>query len=169
MGRQPDGLVNSLASVVINEQYSWDLTRFEAFPTGGPGGGGEKTVPRGPSGEAGTFWTWYMSRLTSTGAYGLGTFNGRPNDQCTNQGEWSDEDYPRSLWVSDVATLTVFGDSKCSYKADYTGLNPMKDQFLGTITCNKWKDARCYQDDTSKGQKCVVNEFDFPMAYCRWE
>ncbi|KAL2141294.1 hypothetical protein VTI28DRAFT_2528 [Corynascus sepedonium] len=169
MGRQPDGLVNSLASVVINEQYSWDLTRFEAFPTGGPGGGGEKTVPRGPSGEAGTFWTWYMSRLTSTGAYGLGTFNGRPNDQCTNQGEWSDEDYPRSLWVSDVATLTVFGDSKCSYKADYTGLNPVKDQFLGTITCNKWKDARCYQDDTSKGQKCVVNEFDFPMAYCRWE
>ncbi|KAH8648707.1 pectate lyase superfamily protein-domain-containing protein [Xylariales sp. PMI_506] len=166
MGRQATGLVNSLASDVLSAQYSWDLTRFAAAPTGGSGGG--KTSPTGPNGEAGTYWTWFMSRSTSTGAYGLGTYDGRPSDECTNTGEWSDANYPLSVWIENVQGLTVFGDSTCSYTASTTSQNPSSGTLLGTITCTKWNDAKCYQDSTANAETCTLGTYDFPMAYCNW-
>ncbi|KAK4141196.1 pectate lyase superfamily protein-domain-containing protein [Dichotomopilus funicola] len=170
MGRQPASLVNSLASQVISDQYSWDLTRFGAMPTGGDGGDGGKTVPTGPNGVQGVYWTWFISRSLSTGAYGLGTYSDRPNDQCTNTGEWTDPHYQVSEWIYDVQVLTVFGDSSCSYKSNDQSLNHKAGDLLGTITCTKWKDAKCYKDTPGSGQKCPnVNDYDFPMAYCNWD
>ncbi|UKZ74106.1 hypothetical protein TrVFT333_001763 [Trichoderma virens FT-333] len=168
MGRQPDSLVSSLAAQVISEQYSWDLTRFAAMPTGGGG----KTVPTGPNGEAATYWTWFITLQLSTSAYGLGTYNGRP-DECTSTGEWSDATYPSSVWIHAVQGLTVFGDSSCSYTVTYTNSDPTKlvpdpDTLLGTISCSKWQDAKCYQEAQSSGRTCAPDDFDFPMAYCNW-
>ncbi|GAB1315520.1 hypothetical protein MFIFM68171_05730 [Madurella fahalii] len=175
MDRQPSSLVNSLASEVVSQQYSWDLTRFGPMPTGGDPGGdpGGKQVPTGPNGEAGTYWTWFVSWTQSPGAHGLGTYDGRPDDECTNPGEWTNSSYVVSVFIHDVAELTVFGDPTCSYDAIESWKDPTADpdlgDLLGTITCDKWKDAKCYQADSLAVQDCNDSVFDFPMAYCNWE
>lgn len=171
MGRQPASLVNSLASQVISEQYSWDLTRFAAMPTGGGG----KTVPTGPNGEEGVYWTWWIAHPSNTSAFGLGTYNDRP-DECNTTGEWADTSYQESVWIYDAQGITVFGDSSCSYTVTYTNNDPTKllpdtGTLLGTLSCSKWKDAKCYQDDQLNDDRTCgsLGNYDFPMAYCNWD
>jgi hypothetical protein len=168
MHRQPASLVNSLASQVVSQQYSWTLTRFGSMPTGGDGGG--KKVPTGPDGQEGTYWTWFTSRQLGAAVFGLGTYNGPQKDECTNRGEWSNTTYVVSLWIHDTK-LTVFGDMSRFYDADAKWLqdptlDPDKDDLLGTITCSKWKDAKCYQRDSLAVSNCFLGVWDFPMAYC---
>ncbi|KAJ8125730.1 hypothetical protein O1611_g7907 [Lasiodiplodia mahajangana] len=145
-------------TVTVSDRVG-DLTRFAAMPTGGG-----KTVPTGPNGEEATYWTWFVSASTTSGAYGLGTYNGRPSDECTNTGEWSDMLYTSSVWIYDVQGLTVFGDSSCSYTATNHDQSPPTDAILGTITCSKWQDATCYQDNRQAAQTCSSGRIDFTTS-----
>jgi hypothetical protein len=81
----------------------------------------------------------------ATSAYGLGTYNGHPSDQCTNPGEWSEASYPGGpTWTEDAQGVIVFGDSSCSYTADDVNHWQLKPHdLLGTLTCTKRKDAKC--------------------------
>lgn len=164
MERQPGSLVNSIIDQVVSQQYRWDLTRFNAMPMGCG-----KSAPKGPGGEEGEYWTWWIARRLTTDAYGLGTYDGRPSDECTNTGEWRDaqREVKSSILIYNVEHLTVFGDSSCSYKPSSDNTNPGKDELLGNISCSKWKDAKCYSDLESGG--ICGEDYLFRMAYCNWK
>lgn len=180
MGRQPASLINSIATQFINEQYAWNVARFGPMPTGG-GGGGSKTVPKGPNGEAGTYWVWYLVYpSTDDGAanelnsvYGRGSYDAPPPPTCGDQtAEWSDRNYAQAVWRESVQDMTVFGDSSCDYTVSDDRYNLPAGSLIGTITCDKWQDAKCYTDDPSllEGMQCpgYAYVWFFRVAYCNW-
>jgi hypothetical protein len=184
MGRQPASLINAMATQIINEQYTWNVARFGPMPTGG-GGGGSKMVPKGPNGEAGTYWVWYLSypfyddpdyptqpQPIPDTVYGRGSYDGPPPYLCGDQtAEWSDDEYPQAVWRVSVQNLTVFGDSSCDYTVSDDSYNLPGGSLIGTITCDKWQDAKCYAEDLSLMElmDCPQGHlWFFRSAYCNW-
>lgn len=185
MGRQPASLINSIATQIISEQYAWNVARFGPMPTGG---GGSKMVPKGPNGEEGTYWVWFLNYATYdddheyptipeeslNSAYGRGSYDGPPAPLCGSQtAEWSDRNYKQAVWRESVQNIKVFGDSSCDYTVSDDSYNLPAGSLIGTIACDKWQDAKCYAEDLAlmEFMECPEDGYVWfsRMAYCTWE